>query len=114
MQQSEIKEIICRYIADSLNCTVGQLEQEGTFFVRNEKEKSGYLKILSIKDTNIISLSEDQEEIGKSALIGKNRDELYESNLIFGQTIIIFLILRIYKNSHFLPNIHFFCMKGMS
>lgn len=39
MQQSEIKEIICRYIADSLNCTVGQLEQEGTFFVRNEKEK---------------------------------------------------------------------------
>lgn len=45
MQQSEIKEIICRYIADSLNCTVRQLEQEGTFFVRNEKEKSGYLKI---------------------------------------------------------------------
>lgn len=34
MQQSEIKEIICRYIADSLNCTVGQLEQEGTFFVK--------------------------------------------------------------------------------
>ena len=87
MQQSEIKEIICRYIADSLNCTVGQLELEGTFFVRNEKEKSGYLKILSIKDANIISLSEDQEEIGKSALIGKNRDEQYESDLIFGQTI---------------------------
>lgn len=84
MQQSEIKEIICRYIADSLNCTVKQLEQEGTFFVRNEKEKSGYLKILSIKDANIISLSEDQEEIGKSLLVGKNRDELYESDLIFG------------------------------
>lgn len=45
MQQSEIKEIICRYIADSLNCTVGQLEQEGTFFIRNEKEEKGYLKI---------------------------------------------------------------------
>ena len=84
---TEEKKVICRYIADSLNCTVGQLEQEGTFFVRNEKEKSGYLKILSIKDANIISLSEDQEEIGKSALIGKNRDELYESDLILGQTI---------------------------
>ncbi len=69
MQQSEIKEIICRYIADSLNCTVKQLEQEGTFFVRNEKEKSGYLKILSIKDANIISLSEDQEEIEKCSVL---------------------------------------------
>ena len=32
-------------------------------------EEKGYLKILSIKDANIISLSEDQEEIGKSSVL---------------------------------------------
>ena len=30
-----------------------------------KKSKKIYLKILSIKDANIISLSQDQEEIGK-------------------------------------------------
>lgn len=87
MEQFKINEIIYRYIADAVSCTVEQLQQEGTLFVMNEKRTKEYIKVLSIKDTNIISLSEDKYEIGKSLLTGKNRDELYESSLIFGQTI---------------------------
>ena len=87
MEQFKINEIIYGYIADAVSCTVEQLQQEGTFFVMNEKRTKEYIKVLSIKDTNIISLSEDKYEIGKSLLTGKNRDELYESSLIFGQTI---------------------------
>ena len=60
-----------------------------------KKSKKIYLKILSIKDANIISCSEDKYEIGKQLLAGKVRDELYESTLIFGQTL------------HYIPNVTF-------
>ena len=85
--QAEINEAIYKYIACFVDCTIEQLKSNGTYFVKNTKEKKDYIKILSVRDANIISLSEDKYEIGKHALLGKNRDELYESTLIFGQTI---------------------------
>lgn len=56
-------------------------------YKKNEKAANNYVKILSIRDTNIISLSEEKYKLGKQLLSGKTRDELYESTLIFGQTI---------------------------
>lgn len=86
-KQTEINDGIYQYIANSLDCTIEQLKGDATYFVRNTKEKKDYIKILSIRDTNIISLSEDKYELGKQLLTGKNRDELFESTLIFGQTL---------------------------
>lgn len=40
-----------------------QPARSGTYFVKNRKKD--YIKILSIRDANIISLSENQYEIGK-------------------------------------------------
>ena len=91
--QEEIKTAIYQYIADSIDCSIEQLESDDTCFVKNRKEEKDYIKILSIKDANIISCSEDKYEIGKQLLAGKIRDELYESTLIFGQTL------------HYIPNI---------
>ena len=85
--QEEIKTAIYQYIADSIDCSIEQLESDDTFFVNNRKEEKDYIKILSIKDANIISCSEDKYEIGKQLLAGKIRDELYESTLIFGQML---------------------------
>lgn len=86
-KQTEINDAIYKYIACSVDCTIEQLKSDGTYFVKNTKEKKDYIKILSVRDADIISLSEDKYEIGKQVLLGKNRDELYESTLIFGQTI---------------------------
>lgn len=49
-------------------------------YKKNEKAANNYVKILSIRDTNIISLSEEKYELGKQLLSGKTRDELYEGN----------------------------------
>lgn len=84
-KQTEMNEEIYKYIADFIDCTIEQLKSDDTYFVKSRKKD--YIKILSIRDANIISLSEDQYEIGKQLLAGKSRDELYESTLIFGQTI---------------------------
>ena len=85
--QEEIKTAIYQYIADSIDCSIEQLESDDTCFIKNRKEEKDYIKILSIKDANIISCSEDKYEIGKQLLAGKIRDELYESTLIFGQML---------------------------
>ena len=85
--QEEIKTAIYQYIADSIDCSIEHLESDDTCFVKNRKEEKDYIKILSIKDANIISCSEDKYEIGKQLLAGKIRDELYESTLIFGQML---------------------------
>lgn len=85
MEQAEIYTEIYRYLADSIGCAIGQLQTEGIHFARSPKPHT--VKILSIRDTDIISLSEDAYALGKRLLTGKTRDELYESTLTFGQTL---------------------------
>lgn len=80
-------EVISKYIARSINCSVNDLKSDGTIFIKNNKEQKNYLKILSIGEANIISASEDIFLAAKKQLEGKNRDELFESNLTYGQTI---------------------------
>ena len=80
INKDEINNKIYDYIAGYINCSTDQLKEEGTHFVKNEKAANNYVKILSIRDTNIISLSEEKYELGKQLLSGKTRDELYEGN----------------------------------
>ena len=80
INKDEINNKIYDYIAGYINCSTDQLKEEGTHFVKNKKAAKNYVKILSIRDTNIISLSEEKYELGKQLLSGKTRDELYEGN----------------------------------
>ena len=80
INKDEINNKIYDYIAGYINCSTEQLKEEGTHFVKNKKAAKNYVKILSIRDTNIISLSEEKYELGKQLLSGKTRDELYEGN----------------------------------
>lgn len=80
INKDEINNKIYDYIAGYINCSTDQLKEEGTHFVKNKKTAKNYVKILSIRDTNIISLSEEKYELGKQLLSGKTRDELYEGN----------------------------------
>ena len=62
-KKTEMNEEIYKYIADFIDCTIEQLKSDDTYFVKSRKKD--YIKILSIRDANIISLSENQYEIGK-------------------------------------------------
>lgn len=80
INKDAINNKIYDYIASYINCSIDQLKEEGTHFVKNKNAAKNYVKILSIRDTNIISLSEEKYELGKQLLSGKTRDELYEGN----------------------------------
>lgn len=87
MEQQEIYEIFYNYISNIIDCSIDELRSDNTIFIKNTKKEHCYVKILSIGDANIVSLSKDIYSIAKEKLMGKNRDELYESTLIFGQTL---------------------------
>ena len=63
INKDEINNKIYDYIAGYINCSTDQLKEEGTHFVKNKKAAKNYVKILSIRDTNIISLSEEKYEL---------------------------------------------------
>lgn len=87
ISQNKLLTYVYEYIAETVGCTVSQLKSDETIFVMNPAKKENYIKILGIGDVNIISLSEDVHAHVKKLLAGKNRDELFESELIYGQTL---------------------------
>lgn len=87
ISQNKLLTCVYEYIAETVGCTVNQLKSDETIFVMNPIKKEKYIKILGIGDANIISLSEDVYAHVKKLLAGKNRDELFESELIYGQTL---------------------------
>ncbi len=87
MKRQDIRDAVYRYIAKQMNCSVKDLHTGETVFIEDDNRSERYIKILSVEDTNIITLSPDLYSEGRSCLYDKNRDELYESNYVFGQTL---------------------------
>ena len=87
MTKEDMRAVYDRYIAKQMACTVRDLYSEETVFIRDEARTERYMKILSIGDTNIVTISPDLYQEASTALRGKIRDILYESEYIFGQTI---------------------------
>lgn len=79
-------EKIYEYLIDMLDCTKEDLDSEEIRFVINKKEEH-FLKIVGIGQTTIVSVSKDLYDLARTKLIGLNRDELFESELVYGQTI---------------------------
>lgn len=87
MQRQEIYEVILQYIAGQMKCTVEELHTGETFFVVDEAMQGRYVKILSVGDTNVVTMSENVSSEAIRCLRDKSRDELYESDFVFGQTL---------------------------
>lgn len=87
IQRQDIREAIYKYIAKQMNCSIKDLHAGETVFIEDDNKPERYIKILSVEDTNIITLSPDLYSEGMRLLYGKSRDELYESNYVFGQTL---------------------------
>jgi hypothetical protein len=87
IKKQDIFDTIYHYIADNMNCTVEDLHSNDTIFTLNNQSLSQSVKILGIGNSNIITLSPDIYETAKKQLVGKNRDELFESILVYGQSL---------------------------
>ena len=83
----KIKDTICQYISAEMNCTAEDLSSDGIKFIRDPDKEEPYIKILSIYNADIITVSDSLFEKISCELKGSNRDELYECIYVFGQTL---------------------------
>lgn len=87
IQRQDIQDAIFKYIARQMKCSVEELYIGDTIFIVDETFLERYVKILSVGDTNVITVSPKLYSEAMRCLHGKSRDELYESNFVFGQTL---------------------------
>lgn len=76
MEQQEIYEIFYNYISNIIDCSIDELRSDNTIFIKNTKREHCYVKILSIGDANIVSLSKDIYSIAEEKLMGKIEKKL--------------------------------------
>ena len=87
IQRQDIQDAIFKYIAEQMKCSVEELYSDETIFVKDETIAKHYVKILSVGDTNVVTVSASAYSDVVSCLHEKSRDELYESDFVFGQTL---------------------------
>jgi len=87
MNNQKIRTVVEQYLSKQFFCTDKQLSQEGICFTKNTKSQQTYLKVLSYKASTIVNASEDIFLEVKEMLQGKNRDEVFEYPIVYGQTI---------------------------
>lgn len=85
--QQDIQDAIFKHIAEQMKCSVDELHSGETNFIMDETVSKRYVKILSVGDTNVVTVSKNIYSEAMRCLRGKNRDELYESDFVFGQTL---------------------------
>ncbi len=87
IQRQDIQDAIYKYIACQMKCNVDELHSGEMIFIKDDTISDRYVKILSVGDTDVITVSKNIYPEVVSRLSGKCRDELYESEFVFGQTI---------------------------
>lgn len=87
MEKSFIDSTIKEYLAEQFFCSLPVLEEDNTTFTINSLSKSPYIKTMAFNKCVIINTSESIHLKVKSALSGKNRDEIFEFPFVYGQTI---------------------------
>lgn len=92
MTKNEIQNIIQRYLKQEFSCTENDLLGKKVVFTKNLFKKP-YIKMLTYKACTVVNISEELYSYVKEDLAGRNRDEIFEYPLIYGQTI------------HFVPDV---------
>lgn len=85
--QKKIVDVVRERICNMMYCDIEDLDIDQTRFIMDIRKKQRYVKILSIAEANIVSTSPELYASVMASLTGKSRDELFESEWIYGQTI---------------------------
>lgn len=84
---NEELNIIHNYLIDIFNCTDDDLNKNDIIFTENTKMAETYIKILAYRKCVVVNASSNIYTLVQKLLLGKNRDEIFEVPLVYGQTI---------------------------
>ncbi len=87
-----IKSKIEELLSKEFYCTSEELNGKATVYSVNFNAKQSYIKILAYRNCVVVCTSEDLHYKVRELLQNKNRDEIFELPLVYGQTI------------HYVPN----------
>lgn len=87
MDKDDILLVIRSQLANEFCCDVADLDSCNVKFTVNYTCRSPYIKIMTFNQSVIISTSAQLFSKVKKSLTGRNRDEIFEFPLVFGQTI---------------------------
>lgn len=81
--QNKIEELLSK----EFYCSVENLNEKNTIFSVNKNAQQPYIKILAYRNCVVICTSENLYSKVHQLLQNKNRDEIFELPLVYGQTI---------------------------
>lgn len=87
MNKKEAMKIVTQYLKDMFGCTDTDLSRDDIVFTVNSQMEEPYIKILAYQKCVVVNVSADMYMQVKKILSGKNRDEVFEFPLVYGQTI---------------------------
>lgn len=87
-----IKSKIEELLSKEYYCSLDELNGKSTVYSVNSNAKQPYIKILAYRNCVVVCTSEDLYYKVRELLQNKNRDEIFELPLVYGQTI------------HYVPN----------
>ncbi len=87
-----IKSKIEELLSKEYYCSLDELNGKSTVYSVNFNAKQPYIKILAYRNCVVVCTSEDLYYKVRELLQNKNRDEIFELPLVYGQTI------------HYVPN----------
>lgn len=86
-----MKEIIKNKVEELLSkeyyCTIKKLNEKGTVYSVNLNAEQPYIKILAYRNCIAVCTSKNLYSKVRELLQDKNRDEIFENPLVYGQTI---------------------------
>lgn len=87
-----MKHRIETLLSQEFYCSLQELHTKGTIYSIQSQIEKPYIKILAYRDCVVVCTSRPLHEKVRTLLQGKNRDEIFELPLVYGQTI------------HYIPN----------
>lgn len=82
-----IKNKIEELLINEFCCSSDELNGKSTVFSINFNAKQPYIKILAYRNCVVVCTSEDLHSKVQELLLNKNRDEIFEFPLVYGQTV---------------------------
>ena len=82
-----IKNKVEEYLTGEYHCTSDDLNASGTVFTIHAFVPQPYIKIMAYRNAVVVCTSQNISSKIKDMLRGKSRDEIFETPLVYGQTI---------------------------
>lgn len=110
MNKELIIEKIKKYLANSYNCDIRELDKTGLNIIKDNSDNK--LKMLLFYDLILVSTSENLYDLVRERLVNKSVYEIFEFPLVYGQSIYFIPDLKDLKKQEEIQNFEFKLFDG--